>query len=136
MARLGSYDSFEIGRQVLRIYSGIEVGAKDVERISEAIGAAILHQEAVERPALLNQRPTPAIAECIPIMYIQCDGTGVPMITKELAGRKGKSVPDDLKEQWDTTEATISTNPSSKTLKNNTGSKSIMTPLPPTRTCM
>jgi hypothetical protein len=54
MARLGSYDSFEIGRQDLRIYSGIEVGTKDVERISEAIGAAILHQEAVERPALLN----------------------------------------------------------------------------------
>jgi hypothetical protein len=35
----------------------------------EAIGAAILQQEATERPRLLKQRSTPAITECITIMY-------------------------------------------------------------------
>jgi hypothetical protein len=61
IARLGSHDSFEVGRQDLKIYSGIEVETKDVERVSEAIGAAILQQEAKERLTLLKQRPTPAI---------------------------------------------------------------------------
>jgi hypothetical protein len=90
MARSGSHDSFEAGRLDLREYSGIDVGAKDVERVSEAIGAAIIRREAEERPALLAQPPTPAIAESVPVMCVQCDGTGVPMTAKELAGRKGK----------------------------------------------
>jgi hypothetical protein len=90
MARSGSHDSFEAGRLDLKDYSGIEVTAKDVERVSEAIGAAIEQKQFIERPELLAQKPTPRIDEKIPIMYAQCDGTGVPMITCEIEGRKGK----------------------------------------------
>ena len=90
MARLGSHDSFEAGSQDLKAYGGIEVDAKDIERVSEAIGTEIVQQEATERPVYLNQQPSPPIDACIPILYVECDGTGVPMAFRELAGRKGK----------------------------------------------
>jgi hypothetical protein len=90
MARSGSHDSFEAGRMDLKDYSGIEVSAKDVERVSEAIGEAIEQKQIIERPKILAQKPSPRIDAKIPIMYAQCDGTGVPMVTCEIEGRKGK----------------------------------------------
>ena len=90
MARLGSRDSFEAGSQDLKTYSGIDVDAKDIERVSEAIGTEIMQQEATERAVYLNQQPSLPIDACIPVMYVECDGTGVPMSFRELAGRKGK----------------------------------------------
>jgi len=90
MARLGSHDSFESGRLDLRAYSGIQVDAKDIERVSERIGTDILEQEATNRHSYLEQQPPPDCAAQIPIMYVECDGTGVPMTYRELAGRKGK----------------------------------------------
>lgn len=90
MARLGSRDSFEAGSQDLKAYSGIAVDAKDIERVSEAIGTEILQQETAERAVYLNQKPALPADACIPVMYVECDGTGVPMSFRELAGRKGK----------------------------------------------
>ena len=90
MARLGSRDSFEVGYQDLKAYSGIDVDAKDIERVSEAIGTEILQQEASERAVYLNQKPALPADACIPVMYVECDGTGVPMSFRELAGSKCK----------------------------------------------
>ena len=63
MARAGCRESFETARIDLKEYSGIEVSAKDVERVAEAIGAAIEEKQIKERPKLLTQKPTPRIAE-------------------------------------------------------------------------
>ena len=38
MARAGSQSTFKEGRDDLRIYAGIEVSAKDVERVAEHLG--------------------------------------------------------------------------------------------------
>jgi hypothetical protein len=38
MARAGSQSTFKDGRDDLRIYAGVEVSAKDVERVAERIG--------------------------------------------------------------------------------------------------
>lgn len=90
MTRAGCRESFETAKIDLKEYSGIEVSAKDVERTAETIGAAIEKKQILERPEILRQKPTPSIAEKIPVMYIQCDGTGVPMVKVELENRPGK----------------------------------------------
>lgn len=82
MARAGSQAPFRESRDDLRIYAGIEVSAKDVERVAEQIGREM--EEWREREAL------PELQDEIPILYVSYDGTGVPMTREELKGRKGK----------------------------------------------
>jgi hypothetical protein len=93
MARAGHRDTFKEGREDLRVYAGLTVSAKDVERVAETIGAEMEAWSAEERKALVQAeaehgpRPLP---KNIPIMYIEYDGTGVPMAPAEVKGRKGK----------------------------------------------
>src|SRR5258708_2495756 len=91
-ARAGSKSTFKEGRDDLKIYAGITVSAKDVERIAEDIGEQVEAWSQAERQDLLRRDATEAETEkTIPIMYVCYDGTGVPMIGKELEGRKGKA---------------------------------------------
>ncbi len=90
MARAGSQSTFKEGREDLKIYAGLEVSAKDVERVAEGIGQqteAWLYQE---REALLNQNERLRSEKTLPVLYISYDGTGVPMTPEELRGRRGK----------------------------------------------
>jgi hypothetical protein len=100
MARAGSRETFKEGREDLRIYAGITVSAKDVERVAETIGAEMEAWAARERQALLaveaEDRPQPRV-KTVPIMYVEYDGTGVPMVPKEVAGRKGKQTDGSAK---------------------------------------
>jgi hypothetical protein len=93
MARAGHRDTFKEGREDLRVYAGITVSAKDVERVAETIGAEMEVWSAEERKSLLaaeaERGPRP-IPKAIPIMYVEYDGTGVPMVPAEVKGRKGK----------------------------------------------
>ena len=89
MARAGSQSTFKEGREDLRVYAGIEVSAKDVERVAENIGQGMETWSNEEQREVLAQEP-PSGAKTIPIMYVCYDGTGVPMTRTELAGRKGK----------------------------------------------
>lgn len=85
MARAGSTSTFKEAREDLKIYAGIEVSAKDVERVAEGIGKdmkAWLEKEGGEA-AGTSEEP-------VSILYISYDGTGVPMTKNELEGRKGK----------------------------------------------
>jgi hypothetical protein len=69
----------------------LEVTTKSVERTAEAIGADIAQREQGEIQKAL-QLDLPVIAgEPIPILYVQMDGTGVPVVKKETAGRQGKT---------------------------------------------
>jgi hypothetical protein len=89
MARVGSQSTFKDGREDLRVYAGIEVSAKDVERVAENIGQEMETWSNEEPKEVLAQEPSSG-AKTIPIMYVCYDGTGVPMTRTELAGRKGK----------------------------------------------
>ncbi|MBZ5653631.1 MAG: ISKra4 family transposase [Acidobacteriia bacterium] len=89
MARAGSQSTFKEGREDLRVYAGIEVSAKDVERVAENIGQEMETWSNEEQKEVLAQEPSSG-AKTIPIMYVCYDGTGVPMTRTELAGRKGK----------------------------------------------
>ena len=91
MARSGARDSFAKGEEDLWLYSGIRVQEKNIERVAEAVGADIECRDQATRTEIIEDRvelPTPE--KEIPILYVGYDGTGVPVTTRETAGRKGK----------------------------------------------
>lgn len=91
MAAVGSETSFELGREQLELLAGLEVTAKAVERQAEAIGAAI---EAGEQKEIrrAKQLDLPEVcAPAVPVLYIEMDGTGVPVTKKEREGHVGKN---------------------------------------------
>lgn len=90
MARAGAKSTFQEARSDLKIYAGVEVSAKDVERVAEAIGEDMERWSKRQRESLLHPTPGPAQVPVVPTLYIELDGTGVPMTAHELGGRKGK----------------------------------------------
>jgi len=90
-ALVGQEAPFDHGREQMQLLAGLEVTTKSVERTAEAIGAAIAQREQGEIQKAL-QLDLPVIAgEPMPILYVQMDGTGVPVVKKETAGRQGKT---------------------------------------------
>lgn len=90
MARAGSRSTFKEGREDLRIYAGIQVSAKDVERVAESIGEDMEAWSRTERKQIIRQDPPVRSEKGIPVLYVCYDGTGVPMMKREVKGRKGK----------------------------------------------
>ena len=82
--------SFEEGSALLAELAGVEIDAKQVERLAEKLGAEIASDEKQNGEAL-DQAPLP------PVLYLGLDGTGVPMRATELAGRSGKQADGSAK---------------------------------------
>jgi hypothetical protein len=60
---------------------GIAVSARQIQRVVQRVGgSAQVWQERQAQPGHCDA----------PIMYVSADGTGVPMVTQELKGRRGK----------------------------------------------
>ena len=90
-AAVGQQAPFHHGRQQLKLLANLEISTKAVERIAETIGEDIAAREQVEIHRAI-QLDLPMVAgEPIPILYIQMDGTGVPVVKKETVGRQGKT---------------------------------------------
>jgi hypothetical protein len=90
-ALVGQEKPFDHGREQMKLLAGLEVTAKSVERTAESIGADIAVGEQREiRKAVQLDLPV-IIGKPIPILYVQMDGTGVPVVKKETEGRKGKT---------------------------------------------
>jgi hypothetical protein len=90
-AGVGQELVFDHGRQQMKLLAGLEVTTKAVERTAESIGEHIAarEQEAIQRAVQLD---LPVIVgEPIPILYVQMDGTGIPVVKKETTGRQGKT---------------------------------------------
>ena len=91
MAVVGSETSFDRGRTQLELLAGLAVTRKAVERHAETIGEAIAKCEQAQIHRAL-QLDLPVVAgPRIPILYIEMDGTGVPVVRAETEGRKGKN---------------------------------------------
>src|SRR5206468_3417634 len=91
LATVGSETSFEKAREQMELLAGLEVTAKAVERHAEAIGNDIETRAQIEiTRAKQLDLPTVA-APAVPLLYIEMDGTGVPIVKKETAGRAGKN---------------------------------------------
>lgn len=89
MALVGAKESFDAGRDDLRILAGVNVTDKDVERIAEGLGHHIEATAQNERQQSTLSNVTP-LSPAIENLYIAIDGTGVPMTKTETEGRKGK----------------------------------------------
>ena len=90
MARAGCKVTFKEGRDDLRIYAGIQLSAKDVERVPERIGEEMEAWSQREREELCQSVFCVCREEVIPVLYVSYDGVGVPMTPAELVGRRGK----------------------------------------------
>lgn len=91
VSRLGAKEPFrEVARDVQEL-AGLALCRKEAERVSEAAGEAMEQWMAEERQRLrFEEPPPPETPKTIDTLYIEFDGTGVPMVPHELAGRKGK----------------------------------------------
>jgi len=81
---------FDHGRRLLKELADLELTTKSVERTAEAIGADIsaLEQQQIGRAMQLDLPIV--IGEPIPVLYVELDGTGVPVVKKETVDRQGK----------------------------------------------
>jgi hypothetical protein len=90
-ALVGQEAPFDHGREQMKVLAGLEVTAKSVERTAEAIGADIAANEQREIARVVQLDLPVIVGKPIPILYVQMDGTGVPVVKKEAEGRKGKT---------------------------------------------
>lgn len=91
VARLGAKEPFEEVSKDLAEVAGIPLCRKEAERISERVGAAMEDWQENERVRLRLQPPPPPDApRSLDTLYVEFDGTGVPMVPREVAGRRGK----------------------------------------------
>ena len=90
-ALVGQQAPFDHGREQMKVLAGLEVTTKSVERIAEAIGGDIGQREQGEIEKALQWDLPVFAGEPIPVLYVQMDGTGVPVVKKETVGRQGKS---------------------------------------------
>ena len=89
-ALVGQDAPFDDGREQRKLLAGLEVTTKSVERAAEAMGADIARQEKHKIDRAVQLDLPILVGEPGPILYLQMDGTGVPVVQKETAGRKGK----------------------------------------------
>jgi len=90
LATLGQEAPFDRGRQQMKLLADLEVTTKAVERTAEAIGEDIAAREQAEIQRAMQLDLPMVVGEPIPILYVQMDGTGVPVVRKETEGRTGK----------------------------------------------
>jgi hypothetical protein len=90
-AVVGQEAPFDHGRQQMKLLADLEATTKAVERTAEAIGENIAagEQEEIQRAVQLDLPMV--VGESVPILYVQMDGTGVPVVKKETVGRHGKT---------------------------------------------
>jgi hypothetical protein len=85
-------ESFAEAAEDLHIYAALELDAKDVERVAETTGRLIDDwMRAQGAAALMDAKADHEAEEPIPVLYIEMDGTGVPMRKSELAQVRGKA---------------------------------------------
>jgi hypothetical protein len=79
---VASVVSFQESSTLLEDLAGLTIGAKQVERVAESLGAVVdcFEKQSVQEPA----------APDADTVYLSADGTGAPMRQEELEGRQGK----------------------------------------------
>ena len=90
LATVGQEAPFEQGREQMRLLAGLSVTTKAVERTAEAIGADIEARQQRQRPQAMQMNLPIPLGPRIPTLYVEMDGTGVPVVRKECEGRAGK----------------------------------------------
>jgi len=91
LALVGSEcSSFDHGRQQMDLLADLAVTAKAVERVTEAIGADVARRQQQTIQQTVQLELPVAVGQPIRNIYVQMDGTGLPMVARETEGRSGK----------------------------------------------
>lgn len=90
MAVVGSDSSFQQGREQLELLAGVKVTTKAVERQCEAIGDEVAAQDQTKIQRAVQLQLPEILASDVKVLYIEMDGTQVPVVRKELEGRRGR----------------------------------------------
>jgi hypothetical protein len=90
-ALVGQDAPFDRGREQIKVLAGLEVTSKSVERSAEAIGEDIARREREEMQKAIQLDLPVVVGESIPVLYVEMDGTGVPVVKRETVGRQGKT---------------------------------------------
>jgi len=91
LATVGQERAFNRGCQQMKLLADLEVTTKAVERTSEAIGENIAARGQTEIQRAVQLDLPVIVGEPTPVLYVQVDGTGVPVVKKETVGRQGKT---------------------------------------------
>ena len=75
----------------MKVLAGLEVTAKSVERTAEAIGEDIARRMQEEMQKAIQLDLPVVVGKPVPVLYVEMDGTGVPVVKKETLGRQGKT---------------------------------------------
>ncbi len=89
MGRVGAYRPFGLGHEDIKEMVGIEVTAKEIERMSNELGADM--DAFMAQPVKTLSADNVVPVKAIPKIYVCMDGTGVPMVKSEVTNRAGKS---------------------------------------------
>lgn len=91
LALVGAEAPFDHGRQQMELLAGLQVTTKAVERTAESVGGDIAQRERMAMNQAKQLDLPIIVGEPIPILYVQMDGTGIPVVKKETEGRTGKT---------------------------------------------
>lgn len=88
MGRVGVYRPFGLGHEDIQEMTGLSVTAKEIERVSHKLGQQVEGFLKEQAEMSLSDKVVPI--KSVPKMYVCMDGTGVPMVKAEIAGKQGK----------------------------------------------
>ena len=91
LASVGQHAPFDQGRQQMKLLAGLELTTKAVERTAEALGEDIAGREQEQIQRAMQLDPPLVVGEPIPVLYVEMDGTGLPVVKSETVGREGKT---------------------------------------------
>jgi hypothetical protein len=80
-ARAAAKEGYESASQDLLAQAGVSLEGRQIQRLVALVAPAVATELA---------QGSPSGSPPIPILYAEVDGTGVPMVAEELAGRPGK----------------------------------------------
>jgi len=86
MCRAGAQSPFEAASADLLAYGGIDVEGRQIQRMVNAVAPAMrktLQAETAVPASDVEMRP-------VEVFYVSADGTGIPMVKKELEGSAGR----------------------------------------------
>ena len=87
-SRAAAQSSYGEASADLKELAGLEVGSRQLQRLCQDVGASM-------REKLKRLPPPPAVS--VPVMYVEADGTGVPMNRQALVGVKGRAADGQAK---------------------------------------
>jgi hypothetical protein len=91
-ARVGAKEPYREGAEDLKELAGVQIGAKAVERVSKEVGAQMEALRGQEEAAV-GRGNYLSVSEAVNRLYVEMDGTGIPVVAAETEGRDGSRRP-------------------------------------------